>query len=305
MTAYTGKYVRRSMGLRERLDFHSEPHPSGCRIWTGSTDGKYGYGKLKWDGRMQYAHVLAWTDANERPVPAGMEIMHSCDRYACIEPAHLSPGTHKANIADQIAKGRHRRMRGETHTLSRITAAQAAEIRARSANGESRASLARAYRVSANTVWRIATGQTYHGRAHHMQTYGALLSQHGISIPEHLEAEAQVPVLSGVQAQGDLLVVPVDKTQLGTGQLVPMGGYQVVRGEAAAHTHWLDGLGPVSYAPNTGELDGLVLGELTVPDGSVAYLTHEDEHGSNGIGAGRYEIRQKRELADEIRYVED
>lgn len=138
-----------------------------------------------------------------------------------------------------------------------------------------------------------------------MSTYGTLLSAHGIAIPEHLEAEAQVPVLTGPQAQGDLLVVPVERTQLGAGQPVPQGGYQVVRGEAAAHTHWLDGLGPVSYAPNNGRLDGLVLGELTVPGGSVAYLTHEDEHGSNGIGPGRYEIRRKRQQADEIAYVDD
>jgi hypothetical protein len=51
--------------------------------------------------------------------------------------------------------------------------------------------------------------------------------------------------------------------------------------------------------------DGLVLGVVTVPKDQTAMLVHTDEHGANGIGPGRYEIRQKRELADEIRYVED
>ena len=39
-------------------------------------------------------------------------------------------------------------------------------------------------------------------------------------------------------------------------------------------------------------------------DGSTAYLGHP-EHGFMGIGAGTYEIRRQREMAEELRMVAD
>jgi hypothetical protein len=40
------------------------------------------------------------------PIDPGMEIMHTCDTPACVNPAHLSQVTHKANMHDMIRKGR-------------------------------------------------------------------------------------------------------------------------------------------------------------------------------------------------------
>lgn len=144
-------------------------------------------------------------------------------------------------------------------------------------------------------------------------TYGEALALSGISIPEHLEAEAEVPVLTRPQAQGDLLIVPVHLAYgddepvpaYPDGQPVPAEGVQVVHGEATGNTHWLHaGFNSPGVAWHRADT-GLVAGVLTVPGGQTAMLIHSDEHGVNGIGAGVYEIRQKRELADEIRYVED
>ena len=144
-------------------------------------------------------------------------------------------------------------------------------------------------------------------------TYGEALALSGISIPEHLEAEAEVPVLSRPQAQGDLMIVPV-ALAYGEGETVPaypqgtpvpMDGVQVVHGEATGNTHWLHaGFNSPGVAWHRVD-EGLVIGVLTVPAGQTAMLIHSDEHGANGIAPGVYEIRQKRELADEIRYVED
>lgn len=151
-------------------------------------------------------------------------------------------------------------------------------------------------------------------------TYGEALALSGISIPEHLEAEAEVPVLTGPQAQGDLIIVPMADAYRGIeqtpfwpqGEIIPMDGVQVVHGEATGNTHWLhagfNSPGVTWHRANRqAGVPGvsLVVGVVTVPAGQTAMLVHTDEHGANGIGPGRYEIRQKREQADEIRYVED
>lgn len=144
-------------------------------------------------------------------------------------------------------------------------------------------------------------------------TYGEALALAKVSLPEHLEAEAQVPVLSGPQAQGDLMIVPVamaydDPTAVPerpAGQLIGLDGVQVVHGEATGNTHWLHaGFASPGVAWHRAD-DGLVVGVVTVPAGQTAMLVHTDEHGANGIGPGAYEIRRKREQLDEIAYVAD
>ncbi len=134
-------------------------------------------------------------------------------------------------------------------------------------------------------------------------TYGAALAAHNIDIPAHLVAQAEVPVLTGLQLQGDLAVIPT-RPSAKPGVPVPAGGVQVVAGEATGNTHWLDAAtGPVFWAPATsGRQD---LGVVTVPEGSVAVLTHTDEHGANAVGPGCYLVRRQREMADEVRLVAD
>jgi hypothetical protein len=136
-----------------------------------------------------------------------------------------------------------------------------------------------------------------------VKTYEEVMTPLGITIPEHLVADAEVPVLTGPQRQGDLMIVPSREGAWRYLDFAPVGaGVQVVHGEATGNTHWLHGDQAVTWA----RVDARqVVGVVEVPQGAVAYLIHTDEHGSNGIGPGRYEIRRKREQADEIRLVQD
>lgn len=78
--------------------------PGGCWIWNA---GKFtaGYGAYQVDGKVRYAHRIAYELING-PIPAGAHLLHSCDTPACVNPDHLTAGTHQDNIQDAISKGR-------------------------------------------------------------------------------------------------------------------------------------------------------------------------------------------------------
>lgn len=84
----------------------AEAKPEGdCLVWSGATDAD-GYAYFKRLGhRSRRAHRAAYESVHGRP-PTGFVVMHTCDRPACVNPAHLVPGTQKQNVADMIAKGR-------------------------------------------------------------------------------------------------------------------------------------------------------------------------------------------------------
>jgi len=137
-------------------------------------------------------------------------------------------------------------------------------------------------------------------------TYADVLGAHQVEIPAHLLADAEVPVVTGMQRQGDIIVIPA-KPGADVGAPVPAAGVAVVRGENGGNTHLLVGDLSDTTAVCWRETKGgdlLELGTVTVPVGAVAHLIHP-EHGAQGIGEGTYRIRRQREQADEIRMVAD
>lgn len=140
-------------------------------------------------------------------------------------------------------------------------------------------------------------------------TLSAALARHNITAADDALAEIEVPVLTGAQRQGDVLILP--RPPLGAAErsqmiAVPREGVAVVRGEATGNTHLLDAAtGVVLWAASNPRDADLTLGVLHVEHGAVANLLHTDEHGCNAIGPGTYVLHGKREMADEIRRVAD
>jgi hypothetical protein len=158
-----------------------------------------------------------------------------------------------------------------------------------------------------------------------IMTYADALSRIGTDVPAHLEADAEVPVLTGVmQRQGDLLILPVAEDKVPAYRETPAGnavrpgvmnkhwerkplandGHRVVRGEATGNTHWLHNgfdsqIMLVERHPGTfdegAEIYQFTLCWFFVPDSQSAMLVHTDEHGANAFGPGWYEIRQRRQ----------
>lgn len=133
-------------------------------------------------------------------------------------------------------------------------------------------------------------------------TLASAIDHYGVDVHEHLDREFEIPVLSGAQRQGDVIVLPRHTTPATT--TVPQAGHPVVRGENGGNTHLLLADGDVFFDAKVASATDLALGTLTVAEGATAYLAHP-EHGYVGIAPGTYEVRRQREQADELRLVAD
>ena len=87
-----------------RLYDNIKKEDDGCWLWLGQKT-KAGYGQIKAFKKIVSCHRLSY-ELNFGLIPTGLEVMHSCDIRSCINPDHLSIGTHADNMADMIKKGR-------------------------------------------------------------------------------------------------------------------------------------------------------------------------------------------------------
>ncbi|QRP43299.1 hypothetical protein [Amycolatopsis sp. FDAARGOS 1241] len=127
-----------------------------------------------------------------------------------------------------------------------------------------------------------------------------LLDRSGLAVLDHLERQAAVPVLDGLQAQGDLLVIPwalvartVRISDYAYWAPVPPGGAELVRGAAGRNPHTLVA-DPGTCRWTTAVRDPLVLGIAAFENTAPVYLIHP-EHGGSGVAPGSWLVRRQQE----------
>jgi len=85
---------------------------NGCWLWVGERrTGGYGYIAPTFSSRdhrptAKRVHRVAY-ETFVGPIPDGAIVLHSCDVRNCINPAHLSVGTHSDNARQTVERNRH------------------------------------------------------------------------------------------------------------------------------------------------------------------------------------------------------
>jgi Pectobacterium phage endonuclease len=134
-----------------------------CWVWTGAKlNNGYGYLSITRKGKVRVltAHRLSVEISMRLPIPPGMHVLHSCDNPGCVNPRHLSIGTHKENMADMANKNRH--AFGMKSGRSKLTTTQVRAIRKSSAPHKV---LADKYGIKKLQVYRIQHGLTWRSLA--------------------------------------------------------------------------------------------------------------------------------------------
>jgi hypothetical protein len=117
----------------------------------------------------------------------------------------------------------------------------------------------------------------------------------------HLLDDAEIPVLTGPQAQGDVFWYPMKPGQVAGLVPIPVKGVVIVEG-LNGHPHTLFADGECFWSANPGRDQRL--GTAVVPEGSTLIVAH-NEHGYSAVGAGSYVFNRSREQADEIKLLAD
>jgi len=146
----------------QRFLRHSIPEPtSGCWLWSGPVDGG-GYGVFTRHGHpSDKAHRVSWR-VHRGDIPGGSKVLHKCDVRCCVNPEHLFLGTQADNVADMVAKGRHKPAPprfGLANPMAKFSTEQVAKARALASDGLTQRAIAAAMGMSPMTVSRIMRGQ--------------------------------------------------------------------------------------------------------------------------------------------------
>jgi hypothetical protein len=131
-------------------------------------------------------------------------------------------------------------------------------------------------------------------------TLASLSQRTGLTVLDHLEQSVSIPVVDGLQAQGDLIVISSSVVASSVRVRadarwtdVPPEGVELLRGEAGGNPHTLVAdPGTCRWTIGVRDDDRLAIGMFQTS--AVAYLLHP-EHGATGCTPGTYVVRRQRE----------
>lgn len=84
----------------DRLNRRTEMLDDGCIVFTGPLD-KQGYGRILHRGEKRLVHRVSY-EIFVGEIPDGLQVHHTCENRACVNPAHLVTVTPKAHSAEHL-----------------------------------------------------------------------------------------------------------------------------------------------------------------------------------------------------------
>ena len=133
----------------------------GCWLWTGRLE-REGYGAWMYGYEGRQKNVRCHRFAYEQTVgPLGVLFAcHKCDNRACVNPAHVFPGTAKDNAVDCADKAR-KPCGSESNPERKLSDDDVRAIRAAHVRGETCVSIAKRYPVGSAHIACITRRTRY------------------------------------------------------------------------------------------------------------------------------------------------
>ena len=136
-----------------------------CWVWTASKN-QGGYGlftvKLPNHHRIAKSHRLAWELGNCASLLPNTVVMHTCDNPACVNPEHLTAGSHQENSADMDRKKRRAPPKiGNANNKSVIPQEKIIEARKLKAEGISVREICRRLETPYSGTWNALAGRSW------------------------------------------------------------------------------------------------------------------------------------------------
>lgn len=148
--------------LRRVIYWPQDPERN-CWLWIGAGGSERFYGTVSIASKTRSAHRLMWQICYG-DIPDGLFVLHKCDNRKCVNPKHLWLGTAKDNALDASKKGRlknnFRVFYGDLNSQSKLKNVDIVKIRLM-ANKYSQTNIAKKFRVSQATVWKILNGKSW------------------------------------------------------------------------------------------------------------------------------------------------
>lgn len=137
--------------LRDHADHSGEE----CLLWPFGSSPSYASVKRPLGGYTKAHRMMCEFAHGEPPRPTDVA-KHSCDNKQCVNPQHLSWGSHAENVAEAAARGR--LLIGERAPRAVLSEEDVRLARMMRATGATYQDLENAFGVSKGSMWHAVTG---------------------------------------------------------------------------------------------------------------------------------------------------
>lgn len=141
--------------IKELIDRNVDKS-SGCWVWKGYK-GKLGYSVVHYDNKPMQGHRASYL-IYKGNIPKELQVCHTCDNRACLNPEHLYLGSAKDNARDRDQRGRKASTLGSKNGNNKLCENQVVQIKKMLNEGKTLPEIAKYFPVTKSNIWCIKKG---------------------------------------------------------------------------------------------------------------------------------------------------